>query len=186
MALQALMHGRNLNQTEIDRFREHGIEPINLLKAWSTQVDRVHFNDEYFEFAAEGDDDAEQVLTMGVISNLGLIDTMAWNPSSGRMAMFLGLGFALGEAQIIDHLDNDTAGLAVFRSPMGWLHAGCEGIVIVRKCFTHIVLAKVPLLIAKDEKDRIELAGMFPYGGPRILVHGPADQDIGDQLKVAA
>jgi hypothetical protein len=188
MAFQALRRGRNLKQSEIDRFRKHGVEPINLFKPWSTQVDQVIFNDEYFEFADEEDDRGEQVFTMGVISSNGLIDAIAWHPATGRLAAYLGLGFALGESQIGDHVDNDSAGLAVFRSPMGWLCAGCKGIVIVRKTFTHIVLKKVPFLLAEDEGHRIELGWMFPVGaaGPRIVVRAPTDADSAVKLEVAA
>jgi hypothetical protein len=188
MAFQALHRGRNLNQSEIDRFRERGVEAINLFKAWSTQADRVVFNDEYFEFADEDDDRGERVFTMGVISTNGLNDVVAWHPSSGRLATWLGLGFALGEFQISDHVDNDSAGLPVFRSPMGWLCAGCQGIVVVRKTFAHIVLKKVPLLLAEDKNHRIELLGMFPVGaaGPRILVRGPEEPDSGAELELAA
>ena len=186
MAFQALRRGHNLNQSEIHRFRKHGVEPINLFKAWSTQVDRVVFNGEYFEFADEGGDGGEKVFTMGVISTEGLIDAIAWRPTTGRLAAWLGVGFALGEFQISDHVDNDSTALAVFRSPLDWLRAGCEGIVIVRKTFAHIVLKKIPLLLAEDESHRIELVGMFPFGGPRILVRGPENLDPVVELEVAA
>jgi hypothetical protein len=172
MAFQALMKGRNLNQAELDRFGVLGINALSLFNPWSTQIDRVLFNGEYFEFADEGDDRGEQVLTMGVISDNGLVDVVAWHPSSGRLAVWLGLGFALSEYRINDHVDPDSAGLAVFRSPMGWLRADCRGIVIVRKTFAHIVLASVNLLLAEDESHRVELRKMFPAGGvgPRILL----------------
>jgi hypothetical protein len=188
MAFNALSRGRNLKQSEIDRFREHGVVAINLFKSWSTQVDWVLFNGEYFEFVDEGDDRGEQVFTMGVISDNGLIDAVAWHPASGRLAAWLGLGFALGESQVSDHMENGSTGLPVFRSPLGWLRAGCEGIVIVRKTFAHIVLKRVPLLRAEDESHRIELLGMFPAGGagPRILVSGSADPDPAVDLEVVA
>jgi hypothetical protein len=188
MAYQALSRGRNLNQFEIDRFRKHGVQAINLFKAWSTQVDWVDFNGEYFEFADEGGDGGEQVFTMGVISTKGLIDAIAWHPTTGRLAAWLGLGFALGEYRIGDHLETDSTALAVYRSPLGWLRAGCEGIVIVRKTFAHIVLKKVPILIAEDENHRIELGGMFPVGaaGPRIVVRAATDADSAVKLEVAA
>ncbi len=184
MAFQAIMRGRNLKQAEIDRFRDQGVYPLDLFKPWSTQVDRVTFNDEYFEFADDADEVGEQVFTMGVISEMGLIDVVAWHPLSGRMATWLGLGFGLNEVQIGDHVDNASVGLAVFRSPLGWLRAGCDGIVIVRKTFTHIVLAGVPLLLAEDEVHRIELRKMFPSGGPRILVCGQEDPGRAVELEV--
>ena len=104
MVLQALIQGRDLKQSEIDRFCEQGVAPLNLFKAWSTQVDYVAFNGEYFEFTDGVDDGSEQVFTMGVISDIGLIDVIAWHPFSGRLATWLGLGFALGESQISAHM----------------------------------------------------------------------------------
>jgi hypothetical protein len=188
MAFQALSRGRNLYQSEIDRFREQGVAAINLFKAWSTQVDWVDFNGEYFEFADEGGDGGDQVFTMSVISTKGLIDAIAWHPTTGRLAAWLGIGFALGEYRIGDHLETDATALAVFRSPLDWLRAGCEGIVIVRETFTHIVLKKVPLLLAEDDSHRIELSGMFPVGGarPRILVRAPGGPSPASELEVAA
>ena len=187
MAFQALDRGRGLNQSEINRFCEHGVEPINLFKPWSTQVDWVSIEGEYFQFA-DDDDGGEQVFTMGVISTKGLIDAIAWHPTTGRLAAWLGVGFALGEYRICDHLETDSTALAVYRSPLGWLRAGCEGIVIVRKTFAHIVLKQVPILIAEDENHRIELGGMFPVGaaGPRIVVRAATDADSAVKLEVAA
>jgi hypothetical protein len=188
MAFQALRKGRNLNQSEIDRFRDRGVAVINLFKPWSTQVDWVLIDGEYFQFADDNDVGGVQVFTMGVISSNGLIDAVAWHPATGRLAAWLGVGFALGESQISDQMENGLTGLAVFRSPLGWLRAGCEGIVIARKTFAHIVLKKVPLLLAEDESHRIELVKMFPVGGagPRIFVRGSADLDPAVELEVAA
>jgi hypothetical protein len=183
MVLHAIMRGRNLKQSEIDRFCEQGVHPLDLFKGWSTQADRVTFNGEYFEFVDKG---GEQAFTMGVMSNVGLIDVVAWQPSSGRMATWLGLGFALGEHQIGDLPDDDSYGLAVFRSPLNWLRAGCAGIVIVHRPFAHIVLEKVPFLVAEDESHRGELLGMFPFGGPRILVRGRDPDPTVEQQGAAA
>ena len=58
--------------------------------------------------------------------------------------------------------------------------------MIVRKSFTHIVLAKVPVLLAEDERHRIELLEMFTSAGPRILVRGPETPAAGVELEVAA
>src|SRR5258708_1914402 len=118
MAFQALDRGRDLNQSEIDRFCEHGVEPINLFKACSTQADCVDFNGEYFDFVDHADCGGERVFTMGVISWNGLIDAIAWRPATGQMAVYLGVGFALGESRIIDHLEDGSTGLPVFRAPL--------------------------------------------------------------------
>jgi len=188
MAFQALSRGRDPNQSEIDRFRDLGVAAINLFKPWSTQVDWVVFNGEYFQFADDNDVRSVQVFTMGVISWNGLIDAIAWRPATGHMAVYLGVGFALGESRIIDHLEDGSTGLPVFRSPLDWLRAGGEGIVIVRKAFAHIVLAKVPVLIAEDESHGVELRQMFTAGGtgPDVVVRAPTDADSAVKLEVAA
>lgn len=172
MALQGLMRGRLPSQAALDRMGQLGIKALSLFKPWSTQVDRVLFNGEFFEFADEEADRGEHVFTMGVISVGGLNDVVAWHPATGRLAAWLGLGFALGEYQIADHLDDNSTGLAVYRSPVDWLRAECRGIVIVRHSATPDVLGLVKLLLAQDTYHRAELQKMFPTGSdqPRILL----------------
>jgi hypothetical protein len=188
MTLKALMRGRSLNQNEIDRFGGLGVKAIDLSNPWSMQVDRVAFYGDFFQFADDGDVRGVQVITMGVMSEEGLIDALAWHPPTDRLAVLSGLGFALSEYRIGDHIDHRSAGLAVFRSPMDWLRAGCDGIVIVRKAFAHIVLAKVPVLIAEDESHGVELRQMFTAGGtgPDVVVRAPTDADSAVKLEVAA
>lgn len=175
MILKALMRGRSLNQNEIDRFGDLGVKAIDLSNPWSMQVDRVAFYGDFFQFSDDDDVRGLQVITMGVMSLDGLIDVVAWHPSTERLATWTGHGFALGEYKIGDHVGQGSPGLGVFRSPMSWLCAGCKGIVIVRKTFAHIVLANVSVLIAEDESHGVELRQMLPAGGaaPRILVRAP-------------
>ncbi len=178
MALRALLRGRLPSQAALDRMGQLGIEALSLFKPWSTQVDPVLFHGEFFQFADEDDDRGEQVFTMGVISIGGLNDVVAWHPASGRLATWLGLGYALGEYQIADHLDDDTTGLAVYRSPIDWLRADGRGIVIVRNSATPDVLGLVKLLVAQDEYHRAELQKMFPVDTdqPRILVRSRVNE----------
>ena len=61
--------GRNLKQPRSIAFASYGVSALNLCKPWSTQVDRVVFDGEYFLFADDVDDHGEQVFTMGVISS---------------------------------------------------------------------------------------------------------------------
>jgi hypothetical protein len=179
---EALMNGRDLKRSEIDRFVAHGVKPLSLFNAWSTQVDRVVIDGEHFEFA----DDArgEQVFTMAVIGEAGVIDVAAWRPERRALAVWAGVGFALGERQISDHLDRDGDGdLAVFRSPLGWLCEDCHGIVIIRNAAAASRLRNVRVLIAEDELHRLELQAMWEENdvGPRILLRAP-----GRRLQVAA
>ena len=183
----AHLHGRSLRQREIDRFGELGIAALNLGNPWPVLADRVVFEGDFFLFADDVGEKGELVFTFVVISNAGFIDIVAWNPRTNRLAVWFGHGFALGERQI-HHPYPLISGLPVFRSPIGWLRGGRHGIVIVRKTFAHIVLNKVPLLLAEDESHRIELIGMFPVGGarPRILVRCSADPGPAPKLEAVA
>ncbi len=179
IALRGLKRGRQFFQAEIDRMIVLGIKPVNLCNGpWMTQVDRVLFDGEFFDFADADDDRGEKVFTMGVRSDTGLVDVAAWNPASGRLATWLEQGYALGEYLIKDHVDEDSPGLAVFRSPLDWLRADCCGIVILRKSFTREVLAFVKVLLAENEYHRVELRKLFLAGDlqPRILLRTPVNE----------
>ena len=179
LVARELKRGRNLSRAEIDRMIALGVNPVNLYRGpWMTQVDRVLFDSEFFAFADADDDRGEKVFTMGVCSDEGLVDVAAWHPATGRLATWSEAGFALGEYLIKYHLDDDSPGLAVFRSPRDWLRADCRGIVILRKSFTRIVLAHVKVLLAEDEYHRAELHNLFlPHDlQPSILLRSEVNE----------
>lgn len=165
----AHLQGRNLRQREIDRFLGCGVSAINLGSPWPVLADRVLFDGEFFSFANDSGVAGEPAFTMLVISNVGPIDIAAWSPSSNRLAVWCGEGFALGERQI-HHPYPLLPGLPVFRSPLGWLRAGRRGIVIIRSQFAARVLGDVPVLIAEDEQHQQELRQLFGIAGPEITV----------------
>ena len=91
----AHLHGRNLKQREIDRFRELGIRALDLGSPWPVLVDKDVFTNEYFSFADDLGVAGELAFTFAVISNTGMIDIAAWQPETNRMAVWCGEGFAL-------------------------------------------------------------------------------------------
>lgn len=165
----AHLHGRNLNQREIDRFAELGVSAIELGTPWPMLVDKVAFCGGYFSFADDVGLAGELAFTFVVFSNAGMIDIAAWQPATQRLAVWCGEAFALGERQI-HHPNPLVDGLHVFRSPIEWLRAGRCGIVILQSGFARSVLADVPILVAEDEVHQKELQEYFALTGPQITV----------------
>lgn len=164
---QTHLHGRSLNQREIDRFGELGVRALDLGTPSMVLADRVVFEGEFFTFADDTDLIGEPAVTVTVTSNAGTIDIAAWVPATKRIALWTGEGFALGERQI--HYPNPLVrGLHVFRDPVGWLRARRCGIVIIRRGFARAILGDVPLLIAEDEQHRAELQDLMGMTGPQI------------------
>jgi hypothetical protein len=167
----AHLHGRNLKQREIDRFAELGVPALNLGAPWPVLADKVVFSGGYFSFADDLALPGELAFTFVVISNAGMIDIVAWQPETQRLAVWCGEGFALGERQI-HHPYPLLKGLPVFRTPLGWLRAGRRGIVICRVSYAPPILASAPVLIAEDEQHQRDLQRLFPIGksAPTIIV----------------
>jgi hypothetical protein len=163
----AHLHGRNLRQREIDRFRDYGVRAIDLGSPWPVLTDRLVFDGEFFSFADDVGMSGVLAFTMVIISNAGMIDIAAWHPQTNRLALWFGKGFALGERQI-HHPNLLVHGLHVFRTPIGWLRAGRCGIVIVRSSLARAILGDVPLLIAEDELHRTELQNLMGLAGPDV------------------
>lgn len=171
------LRGRALTWGEIDRFAELGIGVHRLQEPWPVFADRVVFADKTFHFARDTGEDGELAFTLAVLSDDGFVDIVAWHPRTGRQAIWLGNGFALGERQI-NYPDPQAKGLLIHRSPMSWLRAGRSGIVILRDDFAAQLLARVPILIAEDSVHQRELQAFFPYQyfDPRIEVREPATE----------
>jgi hypothetical protein len=163
----AHLQGRNLRQREIDRFRELGIPALQLGRPWMVLANRVVFDGEFFAFADDIGMFGEDVFTIPVFGNAGMIDIAAWHPKTDRLAVWCGEGFALGEGQI-RHPIPLAQGLPVFRTPIGWLRARRCGIVISRRSLAREILGDVPLLIAEDEQHRSELKELLGLAGPDV------------------
>ncbi len=170
----AHLHGRNLKQREIDRFADLGVNALALASPWPMLADRVVFGGKSFHFARDTGEHGEMAFTIGVLNYNGFMDIVAWHPQTGRQAIWLGNGFALGECQLNDPIPSD--GLKIHRCPMGWLRAGCRGIVIMREDFARQLLGHVPLLVAEDVAHLRELQALFPdeHAGPQIQLRTPA------------
>ncbi len=151
--------GRDLKQREIDRFIAHGIDIRHLAKPWPVAADRVVFHGDLFQFASDAGVSGDAAFTLVVIGVSGFLDVAAWAPATNKLAVWSGDGFALGESQIRRALP--AAGLAIHRTPLGWLRAGRRGIVIVRRQFAPQILGSLPALVAEDEQHATDLRSLF-------------------------
>ena len=80
------------------------------------------------------------------------IDLCAWSPRTNKLASWSGAAFCIGDA---DQIYNPATwfangGLKIHKTPLEWLRAGRQGIVIVRSRPTYAHLRHVPRLIFDD------------------------------------
>lgn len=129
--------GRNLKQQDIDGFVSQGVPPLALARNriglfdW-VLVDYVAFLPESsFEFHRHMQSEkAELAYTVLVRDVCGdLIDIVAWQPTAGRLATWLGRAGLLGAEQLYGPRLEGV--LAVQESPLDWLRAFRNGVVVI-------------------------------------------------------
>jgi hypothetical protein len=104
-----------------------------------------------------------------VVARSTIIDHVAWVPSTGQLASHDGNGAMLGEGQLgRDGLGTTGRAIRVHRTPLGWLRAGRQGLVIVNACEAAHRLSGVTLR-AEDEAHLEELADLLRLPSPTIL-----------------
>jgi hypothetical protein len=166
-----LLWARFLKQAEIDRFVERGVKASALYISGAVVVDQVVFQDNgLFEFGRNtGDMNAQNAFIFEVRGVEGLTDLAAWDPYSSQCALWLGRGFALGESQVwFPTLSGGP--LRIWRSPLGWLRAYRDGLVILNPRAAYWYLCDVPALAAEDANHRKQISRMLIPPQPRIVV----------------
>ena len=98
-------------------------------------------------------------------------DLIAWSPRTGLLAAWLGRSALLGDACGF-RLDADGA-LPVHRTPLGWLHAGRQGVVIVNPAAAARELQDLGPLLAEDITHAAEIEALFASLIPAILTDIP-------------
>lgn len=119
-----------------------GVIPDVIAKPRAIRAATVRFWQTTFDF----DDDGERSLIF-----MEDRDSVAWQPRTGALASWRGVSFAINE----DAIDNPAtyfAGgvLKVHRTPLEWLQADREGIVIVQPRYTYAALRHVRRLAFAD------------------------------------
>jgi hypothetical protein len=172
------LRGRALTQGEIKRFASKGVSESALCEPRPVLGDRVVFDVRgLFGFAREvGDEGAVNCFTIAVIATSGIVDIAAWVPITGRTALWLGCGFALGEEQVWGPRFDDEP-LMVWRSPFAWLRSCREGLVILRPRVAHFNLGHLPALAVEDieQGDELEKLLLPPKPSAKIMVRTPGD-----------
>lgn len=97
-----------------------------------------------------------------------LVDLAAWGPKTNRLWTWRGLAWALGQHTVF--APRLSEGLLVHRTPLGWLRAGCKGVVIINPRMAREYLIAAGPLIAEDAKHCQELAAVLTQSPPPIYV----------------
>jgi hypothetical protein len=127
-----------------------------------------------FSFARAGDTDAERAFLIAVEDEDGrILDIAAWQPMRSWVGLWLGRAWAFGQAGVHDPRLGEQGALPVWRSPLNWLRAGREGIVLIRPGAAAYFLDDAGPLLAEDLAHAAELRGLLTRTGPRILVRAP-------------
>jgi hypothetical protein len=125
-------------------FLAHGVTVETLGRYWAVGAARVCFEpagcytpvvtgDFAFIFAAQ--------------TAAGVADLVAWQPATGRLATRLGVAGLLGQRFAEDARDSIAARpVRVWRSPLTWLRAGRDGVVVVDPEQAAYLLADLPLV----------------------------------------
>jgi len=115
------------NNHELSWFLNHGVSPDVL---WPISGATVHFDGPRFSLNEEG----ERAFTFRALDRGKLIDLIAWSPRTGSIGTWRGQAFCLGDLDEIFNPATYFAGdaLRVHATPLDWLLADREGIVIVR------------------------------------------------------
>ena len=126
-------------EDELIRWLLHqGVADEAMTGPWCIGGGRVRFDGQCFEIAIDG----VPSITFRAEDRGEVIDLIAWQPSTGKVASWFGVAFCLGDLDNIFNPGTYFAGgaLRVHASPLEWLKADRGGIVIARPELTSTLL----------------------------------------------
>jgi hypothetical protein len=128
--------------------RGQGVSRASVLYPWPIGATKVAFTgNNTFELDADG----ERVLTFLIEDHGKVIDIATWQPRTGKLATWLATGFAIGQEAIFNPATYFAGGaLLVHETPLQWLQAKREGIVILRPDLAHAYLAGCRRIVCSD------------------------------------
>jgi hypothetical protein len=162
------------NPAELRWLRGQGVSRAAILYPWPIGATNVTFNGKGFELDAHG----ERVLTFLVEDWGGAIDIAAFQPRTGKLATWLGAGFAIGQDAIFNPATYFADGaLLVHETPVQWLLADRDGIVIAQPDLAHAYLANLQRVVCSDTAHarQVERWLQSPRPTVEILVEIPAE-----------
>jgi hypothetical protein len=154
-------------------FLAKGISPAALIHPETLRRTRVsvHKDDPFFDFVDNDGEDGEDALIFLARDDEGFpSDLIAWTCGSRRLSAHWGAVSVLGADDIFAPRLTPERALLVHRTPLGWLRAGREGVVIVEAHFASQFLRDFGPLAGEDEAHGRELRQLFRRQEPRIYV----------------
>lgn len=145
---------RPLTQKQLAALADLGVTAETLVAAGAVRAARVHFRRDVYEPAQEGDR-GTAVLLIPVYADETIIDICAVDPAPPHR-------FATrdGRAELLGEDDNRClmgGALPVWRNPIHWLRAGCDGVVLLRTQSAWRLFFHMPRLLAEDFQHAEEL-----------------------------
>lgn len=139
MTVQDLWRVPALDLAELRRLRSQGVSRSAMLHPWPMGATNVAFDGGTFELDVNG----ERALTFRATDRGEVVDLVAWQPHTGALASWRGQAFCLGDVDDIFNPATYFAGnaLRVHATPLDWLLADRDGIVIVRSDLVPAYLA---------------------------------------------
>jgi hypothetical protein len=125
---------RLLRATERDRFLVAGVAQINLAVPDMVLAAQVVFLENSFAFPDELDEPEDVTAAFVTIcrDDYGdAIDLAAWAPSTGRLSTWLGRAWAIDQFRLMRPRLAEVGALPVQKTPLEWLRAKRDGIVII-------------------------------------------------------
>jgi hypothetical protein len=115
-------------------------------------------------------------------------DICAWSIRHNKLATWRGAGFCIGD---VDQCFNPATwfaggGLRVHRTPLDWLKAGCDGIMILRPELCHAYLRHVPRVICADvgHGDSVNRWTQPPKLKTKFFIEMDIEQGIDDGQRI--
>jgi len=129
---------------------EQDIPETWLYTPWPISSTTVSIARGQFREDAEGD----RALIFRCTDHNSIVDLIAWHPESNRLASWCGAGFCIGDIDDIFNPATYFAGdaLRIHASPIEWLRADRDGIVIARPELAGVYLGRVPRIVFTDIK----------------------------------
>ena len=146
-----------------------GVPSSAMTAPWPILSSRVVFDGLYgFDFNIEGD----QALIFKAEDRGEQADLIAWDLRTGNIASWHGNTFCLGDLDQIDNPATYFAGgyLRIHASPLYWLIAGREGIVILRPNFAYAHLRYCRRLLCDDPPHAEKVERLLQAPGPTAKI----------------
>jgi hypothetical protein len=154
-------------------FLAKGAPSAALVYPEMTRRSRVSYHREspFFDFVEDDGEDEENAIVFLAREGGGRAgDLIAWTPRSGRLAAHWGPVSVLGTDDILTPRLTCEGALLVHRTPLGWLRAGRQGVVVVEARGAALVLRDFGPLAGEDEAHGRELRQLFRQTEPKIYV----------------